>query len=70
MRCNPGSRFLGRRCLLRRWKPCFGRDFTGLENPAENFWNIIAWLGAHGYSDVDIQKVIGGNAMRVLREVW
>ncbi|MFG1702129.1 dipeptidase [Nonomuraea sp. M3C6] len=42
----------------------------GLENPAECFWNIIAWLVTHGYSDDEITKVIGGNVMRVLEEVW
>ena len=42
----------------------------GLENPAENFWNITAWLVEHGYSDEDIVKVLGGNAMRVLAQVW
>jgi membrane dipeptidase len=43
---------------------------AGLENPAENFRNITAWLVAHGYSDEDIQKVIGGNAVRVLTQIW
>ena len=42
----------------------------GLENPAEAFPNIVRWLVKHGYSDDDIAKVIGGNTMRVLREVW
>lgn len=41
-----------------------------LENPTESSWNIIRWLVKHGYRDEDIAKVIGGNAMRVLREVW
>ena len=41
-----------------------------LENPTEASWNIIRWLVKHGYSDEDIGKVIGGNAIRVLREVW
>jgi len=43
---------------------------TGLENPAENFRNITAWLVRHGYSDEDIQKVIGGNVVRVLTQIW
>jgi len=42
----------------------------GLENPSETSWNIIRWLVKHGYSDEDIGKVIGGNTLRVLREVW
>ncbi len=42
----------------------------GLENPGESFGNIAGWLVKHGYSDEDIVKVLGGNAMRVLGEVW
>ena len=42
----------------------------GLENPTEAFSNIIRWLVRENYSDEDIQKVIGGNVMRVLEEVW
>lgn len=42
----------------------------GLENPTEASWNIVRWLVKHGYSDNDIAKVIGGNTIRVLREVW
>lgn len=42
----------------------------GIENPAENFHNITRWLVTHGYSDVDIKKVLGGNIMRVLQQVW
>jgi membrane dipeptidase len=42
----------------------------GLENPAECFWNIIAWLVTHDYSDDEITKVLGGNILRVLEEVW
>jgi membrane dipeptidase len=42
----------------------------GLENPAECFYNIIGWLVAHDYSDDEIRKVVGGNTIRVLEEVW
>ena len=42
----------------------------GLENPAEAFYNIIGWLVAHDYSDDEIRKVVGGNTLRVLKEVW
>ncbi len=42
----------------------------GLESPAEAFRNIARWLVKHGYSDDDIGKVMGGNVMRVLDEVW
>ncbi len=42
----------------------------GIENPAEAFPNIVRWLVKHDYSDEDIAKVVGGNIMRVLDEVW
>jgi membrane dipeptidase len=42
----------------------------GLENPTESFPNIVRWLVKHGYSDADIAKVVGGNTMRVLEQVW
>jgi membrane dipeptidase len=34
-----------------------------------SFGNISAGLVARGYSDADIAKIIGGNWLRVLREV-
>jgi membrane dipeptidase len=42
----------------------------GLENPSETSWNILRWLVKHGYSDGDIEKVVGGNALRLLKTVW
>jgi membrane dipeptidase len=42
----------------------------GIENPRESSKNLLRWLVAHGYSDEDIGKVLGGNVMRVLRAVW
>jgi membrane dipeptidase len=41
----------------------------GLENPSE-FPNVIWWLVGHGYDDEQIGKIVGGNALRALREVW
>ena len=42
----------------------------GLENPTEGSHNILRWLVGHGWSDEDVAKVIGGNVLRVLDEVW
>lgn len=42
----------------------------GLENPTEGSKNIARWLVKHGYSDEDIRKVMGGNALRLLGQVW
>ena len=42
----------------------------GLENPTEAWPNIARWLVKKGYTDTDIAKVLGGNIMRVLKQVW
>jgi membrane dipeptidase len=42
----------------------------GLENPTEAWPNIARWLVKKGYSDTDIAKALGGNIMRVLKQVW
>ena len=42
----------------------------GIENPTEGSKNIIRYLVKAGYSDEDISKVIGGNVLRLLKEVW
>jgi len=42
----------------------------GLENPTEGSFNIIRWLVKHGWSDDEIETVIGGNALRLLDQVW
>ncbi|HKL13640.1 MAG TPA: membrane dipeptidase [Halanaerobiales bacterium] len=46
-------------------------DFVdGLENPAEVMENILKWLIKNDYSKEEIKKVMGGNIVRVLKEVW
>ncbi|HEV2249133.1 MAG TPA: membrane dipeptidase [Candidatus Limnocylindria bacterium] len=42
----------------------------GMENPGEAMRNALRWLVKHGYSDDDVRKVAGGNALRVLAETW
>lgn len=42
----------------------------GLENPTEGSFNLVRWLVKRNYSDEDIIKVMGGNTLRVLEEVW
>ncbi|MBD3172714.1 diguanylate cyclase [Candidatus Bathyarchaeota archaeon] len=41
----------------------------GLENPNE-YVNVLRWLIKHGYSDDEIGKIVGGNAIRLLETVW
>jgi len=42
----------------------------GMENPTEASWNTVRLLVQAGYSDEDVAKVIGGNVIRALREIW
>ncbi len=42
----------------------------GIENPTEGSKNILRYLVREGYSDHDIEKVVGGNILRVLKQVW
>jgi membrane dipeptidase len=42
----------------------------GLENPTEASANIVRALVKRGYSDGDVAKAMGGNVVRVMREVW
>lgn len=43
---------------------------AGMENPAENFTNIVGWLVKNNYSENAISKAIGSNILRILKEVW
>lgn len=42
----------------------------GLENPTEGSHTIVRWLVKHGYSDEEIAKAMGGNALRLLGQAW
>jgi membrane dipeptidase len=42
---------------------------TGIESP-RTLENLTVRLAERGFSDNDIRKVLGGNWMRVYREVW
>jgi len=42
----------------------------GMENPTECLQNVARWMIKHGYSDIEIKKVVGENALQLLRKVW
>ena len=42
----------------------------GVENPTEASYNFVRWMIKHGYSNEDIIKAMGGNVIRVLKEIW
>ena len=42
----------------------------GMENPTEVSKNMVRWLVKQNYSDEEIEKVLSGNILRVLKEVW
>ncbi|MHB1418788.1 MAG: dipeptidase [Bacillota bacterium] len=53
-----------------------GSDFEGVEHTVEGLedvstvWRITEGLLARGYSDIDTALIMGGNWLRVMREVW
>lgn len=42
---------------------------VGLENPTEAMQNIVRWLVKRNYALRDIEKVVGRNALRVMKQV-
>ena len=62
----------GRKAVATKPLPAGVQDpgyVMGLENPNE-FVNIPRWMIKHGYSDADISKIIGLNALKTLEKVW
>lgn len=62
----PEHEFLGMAMNLDAFPPYV----KGMENPTESIPNAIRWMIHHGYSDQEIAKVAGLNAIRVLKNVW
>ena len=56
--------------LTTREKPPHVEYVREVEVPTEGYNNITKWLVKHEYSDEDIRKMIGGNVLRVLEQVW
>ncbi len=46
------------------------RYVRGMENPTDAIQNVARWMVKHGYSDEETGKVIGGNALRLLKAAW
>ena len=42
----------------------------GMENPTECLQNVIRWMVKNGYSDQEISKIVGLNAIRLLKQAW
>ncbi|AGB38856.1 dipeptidase [Natronococcus occultus] len=42
----------------------------GMENPTEAWENIVRWLVKNGYSDEEIEMVLGENILTALEKVW
>ncbi len=42
----------------------------GMENPTDCLKNVVRWMVKNGYSDQEIAKIVGGNGLRLCREVW
>jgi microsomal dipeptidase-like Zn-dependent dipeptidase len=62
----PEDEFLGMAMDLN----AFPDYVKGMENPNEAIPNAVRWLINHGYSDPEIAKLAGLNAIRVLKKVW
>jgi membrane dipeptidase len=56
--------------------PAIGTDFDGFATPPDDLDNaslmgrIIQRLVVDGYSETQIKKILGGNALRAIRQGW
>jgi membrane dipeptidase len=66
--CGKETRYLGIDMNVEVLKKL--KYVRGMENPSECLMNVTRWMINHGYSDQEIAKIIGGNGLRLLKEVW
>ena len=50
--------------------PPFGELYVQGFNDIRDITKIIEELLKHGYSDEEAKKILGGNWLRLLKEVW
>lgn len=62
------SKFLGIDMNIEQLKEL--KYVRGMENPSECLQNVCRWMIKHGYSDSDIQKIIGLNGFNLVKKVW
>jgi len=63
---SPAGKVLGMEMDVTKLPPYV----KGMENPTECIPNSVRWMIKHGYSDQEIAKIVGGNALQLLRKVW
>ena len=62
------SKFLGIDMNVEQLKEL--KYVRGMENPSECLQNVCRWMIKHGYSDIEVQKVIGKNGYELVKKVW
>lgn len=62
------SKFLGIDMNLQELKDL--KYVRGMESPSECLQNVCRWMIKHGYSDTEIQKIIGQNGFNLVKKVW
>ena len=62
------SKFLGIDMNIEQLKRL--KYVRGMENPTECLQNVCRWMIKHGYSDTEIQKIIGQNGYELVKKVW